>query len=139
VRGPSGPIRLQWAIDWAFLESSCAPELGSTESIPYAGHRSYIDLANAGSARDLGWIMGRTPSPSSPLAIASPKGSRFRRRSSAVLSAGTGWKVTRQRSAAALAMVPRLVEDDAFRGDAELADVGIVSGCAGLEHRHGTP
>jgi hypothetical protein len=33
----------------------------------------------------------------------------------------------------------RRVEHDAVRGDVELADVGIVSGCAGLEHRHGTP
>jgi methylated-DNA-[protein]-cysteine S-methyltransferase len=55
--------RVQWAIDWAFLESSGAVALRSTESIPYAGHRSYIDLANAGSARDLGWIMGANPIP----------------------------------------------------------------------------
>jgi methylated-DNA-[protein]-cysteine S-methyltransferase len=55
--------RVQWAIDWAFLESSGAPALRSTESIPYAGHRSYIDLPNAGSARDLGWIMGANPIP----------------------------------------------------------------------------
>jgi hypothetical protein len=33
----------------------------------------------------------------------------------------------------------RLLEDDAFRGYLELADVGIVSACAGLEHRHGAP
>ena len=43
--------RVQWVIDWAFLESSGAPALRSTKSIPYAGHRSYIDLINAGSAR----------------------------------------------------------------------------------------
>jgi methylated-DNA-[protein]-cysteine S-methyltransferase len=55
--------RVQWVIDWAFLESSGAPALRSTESIPYAGHQSYIDLANAGSARDLGWIMGANPIP----------------------------------------------------------------------------
>ena len=55
--------RVQWAIDWAFLESSGAPALRSTESIPYAGHRSYIDLTNAGSARDLGRIMGANPIP----------------------------------------------------------------------------
>ena len=55
--------RVQWAIDWAFLESSGAPALRSTESIPYAGHRSYTDLANAGSARDLGRIMGANPIP----------------------------------------------------------------------------
>ena len=55
--------RVQWVIDWAFLESSGALALRSTESIPYAGHRSYIDLANVGSARDLGWIMGANPIP----------------------------------------------------------------------------
>jgi methylated-DNA-[protein]-cysteine S-methyltransferase len=55
--------RGQWVVDWAFLESSGALALRSTESIPYAGHRSYIDLANAGSARDLGWIMGANPIP----------------------------------------------------------------------------
>jgi hypothetical protein len=36
-----------------------------------------------------------TPSPSSRPAIASTEGSRFQRCSSAVLSAGTGWKVTK--------------------------------------------
>jgi methylated-DNA-[protein]-cysteine S-methyltransferase len=55
--------RAEWVIDWAFLESSGALALRSTESIPYAGHRSYVDLANAGSARDLGWIMGANPIP----------------------------------------------------------------------------
>jgi methylated-DNA-[protein]-cysteine S-methyltransferase len=55
--------RMQWAIDWAFLESSGATALRSTQSIPYAGHRSYINLANAGSARDLGRIMGANPIP----------------------------------------------------------------------------
>jgi methylated-DNA-[protein]-cysteine S-methyltransferase len=55
--------RVQWAIDWAFLESSGAPALRSTELIPYAGHRSYLDLANPGSARDLGRIMGANPIP----------------------------------------------------------------------------
>jgi methylated-DNA-[protein]-cysteine S-methyltransferase len=55
--------RVQWVIDWAFLESSGALALRSTESIPYGGHRSYIDLANAGSARDLGRIMGANPIP----------------------------------------------------------------------------
>ena len=55
--------QVQWVIDWAFLESSGAVALRSTESIPYAGHRSYVDLANAGSARDLGWIMGANPIP----------------------------------------------------------------------------
>ena len=55
--------RVQCVIDWAFLESSGAPALRSTESIPYAGHRSYTDLANAGSARDLGRIMGANPIP----------------------------------------------------------------------------
>ena len=55
--------QVQWGIDWAFLESSGAVALRSTESIPYAGHRSYIELANAGSARDLGWIMGANPIP----------------------------------------------------------------------------
>jgi methylated-DNA-[protein]-cysteine S-methyltransferase len=57
------PDRLQWVIDWTFLESSGAPALRSTEAIPYAGHRSYIDLRNNGSARDLGWIMGANPIP----------------------------------------------------------------------------
>ena len=55
--------RLDWAIDWAFLQSSGAAALRSTESIPYAGHRSYVDLPHAGSARDLGWIMGANPIP----------------------------------------------------------------------------
>ena len=55
--------RMHWAIDWAFLDSSGAPALRSTESIPYAGHRSYIDLTNTGSARDLGRIMGANPIP----------------------------------------------------------------------------
>ena len=54
---------MQWVIDWAFLESSGAPALRSTESIPYARHRSYTDLTNAGSARDLGRIMGTNPIP----------------------------------------------------------------------------
>ena len=55
--------RVQWDVDWAFLEPSGAPALRSTESIPYAGHGSYIDLRHAGSARDLGWIMGANPIP----------------------------------------------------------------------------
>ncbi len=55
--------RAKWVIDWAFLESSGAPALRSTGSIPYAGHRSYIDLTDADSARDLGWIMGANPIP----------------------------------------------------------------------------
>jgi methylated-DNA-[protein]-cysteine S-methyltransferase len=55
--------RMQWVIDWAFLESSGALALRSTKSIPYGGHRSYVDFTNAGSARDLGWIMGANPIP----------------------------------------------------------------------------
>jgi methylated-DNA-[protein]-cysteine S-methyltransferase len=55
--------RVQWVIDWAFLESSGAPALRSTEAIPYAGHQSYTGLANSGSARDLGRIMGANPIP----------------------------------------------------------------------------
>jgi methylated-DNA-[protein]-cysteine S-methyltransferase len=55
--------RPQWVIDWTFLESPCAPALRSTESIPYGGRRSYIDLPRPGSARDLGWIMGANPIP----------------------------------------------------------------------------
>jgi methylated-DNA-[protein]-cysteine S-methyltransferase len=55
--------QVDWVIDWAFLESAGGAALRSTESIPYAGHRSYIDLAGAGSARDLGWMMGANPIP----------------------------------------------------------------------------
>jgi methylated-DNA-[protein]-cysteine S-methyltransferase len=55
--------RPHWVIDWAFLESAGEPALRSTESIPYASHRSYTDLTNAGSARDLGRIMGANPIP----------------------------------------------------------------------------
>jgi methylated-DNA-[protein]-cysteine S-methyltransferase len=55
--------RMQWVIDWVFLESSGALALRSTKSIPYGGHRSYVDVTNAGSARDLGWIMGANPIP----------------------------------------------------------------------------
>ena len=58
-----GHRQVDWVVDWAFLESSGAPALRSTESIPYGGHRSYIDIANAGSARDLGAIMGANPIP----------------------------------------------------------------------------
>jgi methylated-DNA-[protein]-cysteine S-methyltransferase len=55
--------RLDWIVDWEFLESSGTPALKATESIPYAGHRSYNDLGNIGSARDLGWILGANPIP----------------------------------------------------------------------------
>jgi methylated-DNA-[protein]-cysteine S-methyltransferase len=55
--------RVDSVVDWAFLESSGAPALRSTQSIPYAGHRSYIDIAHTGSARDLGAIMGANPIP----------------------------------------------------------------------------
>jgi methylated-DNA-[protein]-cysteine S-methyltransferase len=55
--------RPDWAIDWTFLESSGGPTLRSTGAIPYAGHRSYIDLRKTDSARDLGWIMGANPIP----------------------------------------------------------------------------
>jgi Fe2+ or Zn2+ uptake regulation protein/O6-methylguanine-DNA--protein-cysteine methyltransferase len=55
--------RIAWVVDWAFLESAGAAALGSIGSIPYAGHRSYVDLPNSGSARDLGWIMGANPIP----------------------------------------------------------------------------
>ena len=55
--------RVQWAVDWAFLESPGAAALQSTDSIPYASHRSYSDLPAAGSARDLGRIMGANPIP----------------------------------------------------------------------------
>ena len=55
--------RPQWAIDWTFLESSGASALRSTESIPYAAHRSYTNLTNPGTARDLGRIMGANPIP----------------------------------------------------------------------------
>ena len=54
---------LDWVIDWPFLESAGLAALRSTESIPYAGHRSYIDVPNAGSPRNLGWIMGANPIP----------------------------------------------------------------------------
>lgn len=54
---------MQWAVDWAFLESSGALALRSTESIPYAGHRSYTDLETTDSARDVGWTMGANPIP----------------------------------------------------------------------------
>jgi methylated-DNA-[protein]-cysteine S-methyltransferase len=52
-----------WSVDWTFLESSGAPALKATEAIPYAGRRSYNDLAYVGSARDLGRIMGGNPIP----------------------------------------------------------------------------
>ena len=55
--------RVQWDVDWAFLEPSGAPALRSTESIAYASHRSYNDVPHAGSARDVGWIMGANPIP----------------------------------------------------------------------------
>jgi methylated-DNA-[protein]-cysteine S-methyltransferase len=55
--------RPEWPIDWTFLESSGAGALRSTESIPYAGRRSYTDLPTTGSARDLGRIMGANPIP----------------------------------------------------------------------------
>ena len=55
--------RPHWMIDWTFLETSGAPALRSTKTIPYAGHRSYTDLPNTGTARDLGRIMGANPIP----------------------------------------------------------------------------
>ncbi len=55
--------RPHWMIDWTFLETSGAPALRSTETTPYAGHRSYTDLPNTGTARDLGRIMGANPIP----------------------------------------------------------------------------
>jgi methylated-DNA-[protein]-cysteine S-methyltransferase len=55
--------RMKWTVDWGFLESSGADALRSTEAIPYAGHRSYTDLADASSARDLGRLMGANPIP----------------------------------------------------------------------------
>ena len=61
ARCPFSPTERSGSSTGAFLESSGAPALRSTESIPYAGHRSYIDLTNAGSARDLSWIMGANP------------------------------------------------------------------------------
>ena len=62
LRGaPFSPTECSGSSTGAFLESSGAPALRSTESIPYAGHRSYIDLTNAGSGRDLSWIMAPTP------------------------------------------------------------------------------
>jgi methylated-DNA-[protein]-cysteine S-methyltransferase len=50
-------------VDWTFLESAGAAALILTESIPYAGHRSYVDLSDAGSPRDIGRIMGANPIP----------------------------------------------------------------------------
>jgi methylated-DNA-[protein]-cysteine S-methyltransferase len=55
--------RADWVVDWAFLEPFGATALTATTSIPYAGHRSYIDLTITGSARDLGWTMGANPIP----------------------------------------------------------------------------
>jgi methylated-DNA-[protein]-cysteine S-methyltransferase len=55
--------RVDCVVDWACLESSGGPALRSAQSIPYAGHRSYIDIVNAGSPRDLGWTMGANPIP----------------------------------------------------------------------------
>jgi Fur family ferric uptake transcriptional regulator len=55
--------RVDWIVDWAFLEASGAPALKSTQSIPCAGRRSYTDLTPTGSARDLGWVMGANPIP----------------------------------------------------------------------------
>jgi methylated-DNA-[protein]-cysteine S-methyltransferase len=55
--------RVEWSVDWAFLESSGAPALRATASIPYAGRRSYTEFADAGSARHLGWTMGANPIP----------------------------------------------------------------------------
>jgi methylated-DNA-[protein]-cysteine S-methyltransferase len=54
---------VDWVVDWESLESSAALALKSTESIPYGGRRSYVDLANSGSVRDLGRIMGANPIP----------------------------------------------------------------------------
>jgi Fe2+ or Zn2+ uptake regulation protein/O6-methylguanine-DNA--protein-cysteine methyltransferase len=53
----------EWVVDWAFLESAGADALRSTESIAYAGHRSYSNLAVQTPARDLGLIMGANPIP----------------------------------------------------------------------------
>jgi Fe2+ or Zn2+ uptake regulation protein/O6-methylguanine-DNA--protein-cysteine methyltransferase len=55
--------RIECAVDWQFLESPGSAALRSTESIPYAGHRSYDHLIDLASARDLGWIMGANPIP----------------------------------------------------------------------------
>ena len=54
---------MQCIVDWAFLKSSGASALRSTESIPYAGRRSYTDLTHTGSIQDLGWVMGANPIP----------------------------------------------------------------------------
>jgi methylated-DNA-[protein]-cysteine S-methyltransferase len=57
-----GLARPRWPIDWSYLGSS-GPPLRATESIPYAGRRSYSDLGLDLPARDLGWIMGANPIP----------------------------------------------------------------------------
>jgi methylated-DNA-[protein]-cysteine S-methyltransferase len=52
-----------WVVDWTFLHTAGAPALQALDSIPYAGHRSYADLALGEAARELGRIMGANPIP----------------------------------------------------------------------------
>jgi O6-methylguanine-DNA--protein-cysteine methyltransferase/Fe2+ or Zn2+ uptake regulation protein len=49
-------------IDWEQLESN-ASALMATQTIPYASHRSYSELDQSLSARDLGRLLGRNPVP----------------------------------------------------------------------------
>ncbi len=57
------PERMEWAVDWPFLERAGGAALSSTALIPYAGHASYHGLPSRASARDLGRIMGANPIP----------------------------------------------------------------------------
>jgi methylated-DNA-[protein]-cysteine S-methyltransferase len=49
------------SVDWKQLKAATA--LLSTETIPYAGHRSYSELDQNLSARDLGHLLGSNPIP----------------------------------------------------------------------------
>lgn len=63
--GLMGP--LDCAVDWARLEPAGPAALRATQTIPYAGRRSYSDLAVELPARRLGQIMG-----ANPIAIVAP-------------------------------------------------------------------
>jgi methylated-DNA-[protein]-cysteine S-methyltransferase len=61
LAGAAEPV--DCVVDWASLASSGADALKSTQSIPYAGQRSYTNLTHIGSAQDLGRVMGANPIP----------------------------------------------------------------------------
>ena len=87
--------RVQWVIDWAFLESPAPPRCDKPNQSPTPATAPTSTSPPPARLETSAGSWAPTPSPSSHPAIASPAASRSQQHSSAALTAATGSKVTR--------------------------------------------